>query len=226
MPRVITLSDFRPSERVDEKAWIGARIEETDDPSGSWEEVESVTLDPVDEDPAEPTLRSFTAAASKAWIRIVFLDEDGGEDAPSPMVFVAGSPFRPTLAQVSAILRARTYSGAEPDPDNPMDVLAGGVVLGEFVGDKAETIEDDLIPKACIDVERAVGRQVPGIYLDDARHIAAVRTASEIERSYIPEQASETKTIYQTLRMTFEEEATALRRRLQWWVLAEDQERE
>jgi hypothetical protein len=226
MARVITLADFRPAARADSAPWAKARVEESDDPTTDWVEVEVKDLDPVDEDPAEPCLRSITATVTKAWARLVFLDGTGGEDAPSPIVFVAGPQFRPPVTWVSAVLRARTYTGQPPDPDNPMAVLVGGSLAGAFGADTRPTaaeLENDLIPQACLDVSRAVGR-VPGELLDDARRVAALRTAAEIERSYIPEQADDTKTIYQTLRLTFEEQAEALRKRLQWWGIAEGME--
>ena len=52
MPRVVELADFRPSPRHDGQEWTSVRIEETDDPvGGEWTEVETVALDPLDEDP-------------------------------------------------------------------------------------------------------------------------------------------------------------------------------
>jgi len=220
--RVLTLADFRPGQRADAVPWTRARIEETDDPAGEWGEVKVVDLDPLDEDPADPALRSFTSAVSKEWVRIVFLDKEEGEDAPSPMVFVAGPAFRPTLSEVSALMRARTYAGkTTPDPEDPMAVLAGGALVGKFgtnTTPTADEVESELIPAACRDLHAATGT-VPGFLLDETRRTAALKVGAEIERSYIPEQADEGKTIYQTLRITFEQQARALRERLQWWAL-------
>lgn len=223
MARVITLADFRPAERSDGVPWSQARIEETDDPGKEWSAVKTVAVEPVDEDPSEPSLRSFTAAASKDWTRLVFLDAEEGEDAPLPMFYVPGPAFRPTLAQVSAVMRARTYSAAKTDPENPMEVLAGGVQLGQFGEDTrptAEEVETELIPAAATDLSAAIGR-VPGVLLDDSRRTTALKVGAEIERSFIPETADEGKTTYQTLRMTYEAQARDLRQRLQWWALVE-----
>src|SRR4249919_656125 len=177
MARVVTLVDFRPSPRADALSWIEARVEETDDPAGKWKEVKSVKLDAIDEDPLKPALRTFTVNPTKEWLRIVFLDANGGEDDPSPMAATSGPQFRPTVAQVSAILRARTYTNAE-------DGLVGGEVAGEFNSDTTPTAEDlkgsladgKLIAEACVDVTRAVGR-VPGFLLDDARRVTALGVA-------------------------------------------------
>lgn len=213
--RIITLSEFRPSKRSDGVAWAKARIEQSGSPDQGWEELKTVTLEPVDEDPTDPALRSFTVEASKAWLRIVFLDGEEKKDAPSPVVSLLGAPFRPPIRQVSAILRARTYAVGS-------DEETGGDLVGEFTAGTwptAEEVEDTLIPQACVDVERATGR-VPGELLEEARRVAALRTASEIERSYIPEQADETHTIFQTLRKSFEEELATLNGNLWQWTLA------
>lgn len=223
MAQVLTLADFRPGQRADGVPWAKARIEETNDPAGEWKEVKVVDLEPLDEDPAEPGLRSFTSAVTKEWARVVFLDSEEGEDVPSPMVFVAGPAFRPTLSEVSALMRARTYAGkTTPDPENPMAVLSGGALVGQFGANTTPTaaeVEGELIPAACRDLQAATGT-VPGFLLDETRRTAGLKVGAEIERSYIPEQADEGKTTYQTLRITFEEQARALRQRLQWWALA------
>lgn len=220
MARILGLADFRPSKRFDGQAWTQVRVEETDDLAGTWEEIETVSLEPVDADATKPALRSISASVSKPWARLVFLHEEG-EDAPCPHVFVDGPSFLPTVADVSSILRARTYSGKHPDPDNPMAVIAGGVQLGEFDANttpSAEDVEDRIIPNAVQDVLLEVG-EVPGELVGEARRIAALRAAAECERSFIPEQADETKTLYQTLRLTYKEEVEKLAVRLQWWLL-------
>lgn len=216
MTRVITLADFRPSPRADGEPWTEARLEEASDPGGEWSEVKTVTLDPLDEDVKEPALRSFTTATDKAWLRIVFLDGEGNEDAPSAAWATSGLPFQPTVAQVSSALRARTYTDAE-------EGVVGGDLASEFNSDTrptAEDVEGKLIPEACTDVVRSVGR-IPGVLLADARRVAVLGVCKEIERSYVPEQAEPDQSIYQTLRLTCDEEVGKLRQRLQWWVIAD-----
>jgi len=220
MTRVLGLADFRPSKRFDGQVWTSARVEQADDPHGDWETVTTVDLDPVDEDAAKPSLRSISASVSKAWARLVFTQEEE-EDAPCPFVFVEGPSFLPTVAEVSSILRARTYSGKETDPEDPMAVLAGGVQLGEFTENTTPTakeVQDTLIPNSANDVLLELG-DVPGELVGETRRVAALRAAAECERSYIPEQADETRTLYQTLRLTYQDEVTKLASNLQWWLL-------
>jgi hypothetical protein len=220
MPRVVELADFRPSPRHDGQEWTSVRIEETDDPvGGEWTEVETVALDPLDEDPKKPGLRSFTTAVGeKDWYRLVFLAGDG-ESEPSPFAAWKAPQFRPVVDEVGAILRARTYANASEEGKG--GDLAGGELVGNFSDETSPTKDqvEELIPQAAVDVTLEVGT-VPGELFAEARRVAALRAATEIERSYIPEQADETKTIYQTLRLTFEEELKRLAKTLQWWVLA------
>lgn len=210
--KLITLADFRPSPRADEIAWTEARIEEAEGPpeEAVFTELKTVALDSLDENPARPALRSFTVSTDKEWLRIVFLDAAKNEDEPSPLAAVEGPQFRPTVAQVSAILRARTYDENSDE-------------AGEFNGETRPTdteVERDLIPKACQDVALSVGR-VPGELLDMARGVAGVSTAAEIERSYLPEQNELGAAVYQTLRFSFDEEIDKLCREMQWWYLNE-----
>lgn len=220
MARVVTLANFRPAERADGQPWTKVRVEEVGDPSHEWDEVKAISLEEVDEDPAEPELRSFTVSVSKDWVRLVFVDAEDNEDAPQPHVYVPGPAFRPVGDDVAAIILARTYTGSGQD-DDVMSVLTGGEMAGEFNSETrptAETLDSRLIPQACIDVQREVG-EVPGFLIGDARRITAIRAAAEAARSsYEPDGV--TGGIYQTLRMTFEEQAETLRRRLQWWVVS------
>lgn len=215
MGRVVQLAGFRPSPRYDEQPWTEVRVDQCDDPiKGEWKEVEAVKLEPVDEDATKPRLRSITTEkASKAWLRLVFLHEKG-EDQPSPYVSAALPPYLPTVSAVSSLLRARTYDVGSSE-------LAGGDLLGEFgenTRPTAEQVEEE-IRQAARDVAVALGG-VPGELVEEARRVTALKAAAEVERSYIPEQSAETQTIYQTLRLTYNEEVEKLARTLQWWVLA------
>lgn len=214
---IVTFLGLHPSPRADGNAWVEARIDGTDaiDGQSGWGEIEVIELASVDEDPSYPSHRDLTVKAPTRWLRVVFLDEEEGEDTPSPRMATVGLPFRPAVEEVAAILRARTYSGADGD-------LAGGVLLGDFTDSTRPTFEEvehDLIPQACTDVARAVGG-VPALMLEEARRVAVLRTASEIERSYIPEQAEEQRTVYQTLRMTYEETQKILGINIWYWTQA------
>jgi hypothetical protein len=211
---MVTLADFRPSPRFDGTPWTEARVEKSDGPpeTAPFSTLETIVLDPVDEDPTKPALRSFTVATKKPWLRITFLDAGGAEDGRSALIATSGPQFRPTLTQVSAVLRARTYTDESEE-------------AGEFGANTRPTateVEGDVIPQACRDVALAAGT-VPGEMLDQARRVAALKTAAEIERSYLPEQSAESlgAAIYTTLRITADEGLEQLVRDLQWWHLNE-----
>jgi len=227
-PQVVELADFRPSPRHDGKAWTQIRIDQASAPEEEWTEVETVEIETVDTEPKTPSLRSITTTGvTDEWVRLVFLDEIG-EDRPCPYVHTGPIPFLPVAASVSSILRARTYSKGAPDPDEPMNAVAGGVLEGEFSATTRPSItevEGKLIPQASGDLLTAVG-MVPGLFMDRARRIAALRVATEIERSFIPEQAEGRGAIYQTLRMTYEEEVEKLQTTLQWWALSRRRHRD
>ena len=219
---VITLADFRPSRREDGQAWSRVRVEETADPAGSWDEVTAIQLDPLDTEPSCPALRSVTVSLSQPWARLTFLDEGEGVDVAQPIVYVPGPPFRPTTDQVACILQARTYSGAKPDPDDPMKVIAGGELQGHFTdGTRPNAVEvERQISAVCPDVDRLLGH-VPGGMLDWARRATALKAAAEVERSYIPEQSEEANaTLYQTLRISAERDLESLAGNLRLWLVA------
>lgn len=222
MPQIVELADFRPSPRHDGKAWVQIRVDQAADPEADWTEVETVDIEQPDRDPEKPAVRSVTTeGVTDAWVRVVFLSE-AGEDRPCPYVHTGPIPFLPTPAAVSSILRARTYSKGTVNPDEPMKSVAGGTLESEFgptTRPTATELETKFIPQAAGDLLTAVGA-VPGLFLDRARRIAALRVAVEVERAFIPEQSEGKGAIYQTLRMTYDEEVEKLQTSLQWWALS------
>ena len=218
---VVELADFRPTPRHDGQPWTSVRVEEADDPADEWVELTIVALDEPDEVPSKPDLRSITASPTKAWARLVFLAGEE-EDIPREFVAVGMHPFLPTVAAVSTILRARTFVDGSVLEDGP----PGGAEVGVFDATTHPTgaeVEGEIIPQACRDVALALGR-VPGERMADARRVATLKAAAEIERSYIPEQAEGSQTIFQTLRLTYESELGGLQTALQWWVLSRNLE--
>lgn len=222
MATTVELADFRPPIRHDENAWTGATVQEADDPAGAWSKLSTAKFTTLDEDPSRPRLRSVTAATSKAWLRLLFTRESE-ESVPCPFIAVGADPFTPTLAEVSVILRARTYvdgSNLEGEPE-------GGQEAGVFNKDTrptGEQVETLIIPQACSDVRLALGN-LPGELVGDGRRVASLRAAVDIERSYIPEQEEGTGgTIFQTLRLSAQDAQETLARSLQMWVLSRDLE--
>lgn len=103
---VISFTRYRPSPRYPPVVtpWTEARIEEATDPDGPWSVIETVTLDPVDADPTEPQLRSFSTDAAdpdSTWFRVVFLDAADNEEPTGPVALAEVSGY-PSLAELLA----------------------------------------------------------------------------------------------------------------------------
>jgi len=123
-----------------------------------------------------------------------------------PGLFVVRQPFlvlwRPVPDRVATELRARTYETGD-------DGSSAGERPGVFTANTNPTYEQVQahIDGAVADVHSAIGENIPDRYIEDLRRVAEIRTAALIERSYIPEQSEETQsnTIYQTLRLEYED---------------------
>ena len=101
---VVSFVRYQPPARFDALPWTEARIEESDEEEGTYTQIDTYTLSPVDADPTDPAYRSFTTELGTAddyWYRIVFADADGDTSvATLPIQNAAGvrsrsSPTRP-----------------------------------------------------------------------------------------------------------------------------------
>ena len=61
MSVVVSFERFLPPARYDLLPWTEARIEESADEDGTYTQIDTYTLDPVDADPTDPAYRSFTS---------------------------------------------------------------------------------------------------------------------------------------------------------------------
>lgn len=125
--------------------------------------------------------------------------------------------WAPTVEDVAALLRARTKGG-----DSEMDEL------GTFRDDDSSglgtrptaTQVEELIEIAVADVRMRVADDMPDEFAESATGCAAMRAANLVELSYFPEQTEADRTVYQSLRLTFEEQVAKLATGVQWWALA------
>jgi hypothetical protein len=75
----VSLEDFTPAPRYPPVVtpWTTVQIEESTSSDGPWTVIDTFALDPVDTDPANPAVRSFTtenATLQSGWYRVAFLD--------------------------------------------------------------------------------------------------------------------------------------------------------
>ena len=121
MTVVVSFERFLPPARYDALPWTEARIEESADEDGTYTQIDTYTLDPVDADPADPAYRSFTTELGTAddyWYRVVFADADGDISiATVPIQNTASAipitvePYA-TAAELATIIQVNATSNA------------------------------------------------------------------------------------------------------------------
>lgn len=178
MPYVVSLAGYTPAPRSDGLAWTQARLEESANRNGTYNAIQTFTLDPVDTDPASPLERAFTTEAATlpaGWYRIVFLDATGDQQPTDPVF--AGSGTRPTVQEVARLMpdRATATSGAGlpnfDDTTEPTDDAVDGLI--DIVLDSV----DPHVPSgATAEVQRA------------ARNVVTLTVAILTETGYFGEQ--------------------------------------
>lgn len=93
--------------------------------------------------------------------------------------------YRPTIAQVGSVLRARTKDKY-------------GSELGTFNNDTRPTAEqvEDLIDLAIGDTSAAIGQAVPSVLWQGVTMLVAINTANLIQASYWPEQVEDNSAVF------------------------------
>lgn len=161
MPYVITFEDFQPVPRYDETPWTEARIEEAATADGTYAEIDTITLDPVDADPSSPAARDFTtenATAANLWYRIVFVDGDGDESAPTAPIQNTDTPsIYATVNELARILKIRAPSAEQTVAMTRVLVTAAGEIDAEIDREDDDPISGwELSLAAQVNLERAV----------------------------------------------------------------------
>ena len=109
------------------------------------------------------------------------------------------SPTRPTVADVSRLIRARTKDDA-------------GSELGVFTADTRPTDAQvaDLIVQAEGDVLAITGGTMPADAAEAAKSLISLRSAMLVELSYWPEQVRSDRSAYQEYKLLYDEGLAAL----------------
>jgi hypothetical protein len=157
MTQVITLERVTPVARYDALWWTHARIEEAADPDGAWTEVETILLSPVEPDPTNPLARNLTsedASDGELWYRVVFVDANGDESAPTAPVF-------------------------NGEPDN---LYVSRNEFKAYAKTQGETYADERVDVACESVSRAIDAYKQDRYYltAETRLYSADRFATEL----------------------------------------------
>jgi hypothetical protein len=119
---------------------------------------------------------------------------------PPPLDPALDAPWRPTVDDVAALLRARTKD-------------ASGNEVGTF-NDQTRPTDAEvelLITNGCAKVSALVGWEIPDDAQDEARHLAAIVAACEVELSYWPEQVRSDRSAFAQLWQLWTSDIAAFR---------------
>ena len=119
---------------------------------------------------------------------------------PPPLDPALDAPWRPTVDDVAALLRARTKD-------------ASGNEVGTFNADTrpTEMEVERLITNGCAKISALVGWTIPDDAVDEARHLASIVAACEVELSYWPEQVRSDRSAFAQLWEMFTSNVAAFR---------------
>lgn len=198
---VVTLRDFTPIPRYDDKPWTHVTIEEGPTEDGPWTALGDIDLLPVDTDPKYPASRDFTienATLADGWYVVTFKDEDGDQQLPiEPVHYIPdeAEPYRPLVSDVAELLRARTKDKY-------------GNEVGNFTADTRPNQEQvqELIDQATDDIVADLDTDIPASAYRYVKRLITIRAAMEVELSYWPEQTNTDRSAYRNLKELFDEQ--------------------
>lgn len=163
MAQVISFEDYTPPARFDSLPWTQVRVEEAATSTGTWATIDTINLSPLDTDPSDPAVRSFTTENASdtpdLWYRVVFLDAASDESQPSTPIQNSASTVAPyaTVSELARILKIRDPSAAQTAAMERVLLTAAGEIDSEI--DLASTTELagwQLSLAAEVNLERAV----------------------------------------------------------------------
>ena len=117
---IVSLPGYVPPSRYDDLPWTEARLEQSATQNGTFTTTETFTLD-QDTDPAHPATRSFTTQLGtlNLWYRLVWVDGDGDESAPTASGQNVDGVVTPALSppnintELAAIVHVNATSNAD-----------------------------------------------------------------------------------------------------------------
>jgi len=167
-----SFTGFRPSSRYDDVPWNRVRIQEAAEEDGTYSVIDTLTLSPLDADPAQPAARNFTtheATLDDAWYRIFFLDENDHEDQVNEPVHYPIDDGYPTTATVLAETNVAELIALEPEQQEALR-SAAIVAIEAYCG---QSFEND--PETTVLVESAGGYE---LYLP--KHLRSFTDVSQL----------------------------------------------
>lgn len=138
MAQVITFEDYTPPARFDSLPWTQVAIYEAATATATGTLIDTIDLDPVDSDPSDPAVRSFTTelASSTAdlWYYVVFLDATGDTSQRSTPIQNSTSAVAPyaTVSELARILKIRTPTADQTAAMERVLLAAAGEIDAEI----------------------------------------------------------------------------------------------
>jgi hypothetical protein len=118
LAEVITFQNYRPPARYDDNPWTTVRIQEASASDGTYTMIEAITLTPLDTDPSNPMLRSFTTelgTAPEYWYSLTFADATGDTSLPTtPVQNIIGAAITAVVAFGTVAELARRLKLSSP----------------------------------------------------------------------------------------------------------------
>lgn len=156
---IVNLTGYIPEARFDNLSWTHARIEEASSAAGPWTAIETITLSPVDADPAHPATRSFTtthATLTSGWYRVVWVDAALLESAtPSVRNILSFASTDEFAARIGLLL-----TDAEKTRATTLLTLATGLIQDE-AKQTISLVTDDTLARLGTTDERILLPELP-----------------------------------------------------------------
>lgn len=159
MGEVITLERYKPPRRTDGIPWTDALIQEAATVDGSYATIDTVALDPVDDDAAAPAYRTLTTEEGTApglWYRIKFRDATGDlSQATEPVQNLATSAHE-TAVGLTTLAALRLHVLREEDDSSADEKL---IMYGEAMSERvADFCAREFLPDPASDDDDPVSR--------------------------------------------------------------------
>jgi hypothetical protein len=159
---VFSFKDYTPPARFDDVPWTVARVQQSATAGGSYAQIDALTLDPVDDDPANPQVRNLTTHLAsntpQQWYRIVWADAASGTSLPTEPVQEFGLAVQPftTATDLFRVLKVRSPSSDQTAAANGYLLTAALEIMAEIdLVDPGELSESDVALCASVNLDRA-----------------------------------------------------------------------
>lgn len=120
MGLVVSFAGYMPPARFDDLPWTEASVEEAEEETGTWTEIDTLALDPLDTDPSNPASRNLTTENGSAvdlWYRLIYADANGDISEPTDAV-QNKSPIPSAYATVDELAAKLSIRGSRLQANN------------------------------------------------------------------------------------------------------------